>query len=158
MDSYNRVGKIQAIPSSIVMVGSLRGPIALCEVQAYVYAAKNGIANVAADLGDANSRIGFAPRPSSSDRISNPCSGQTRWACLRWLSMAKRSNVACAAPMPDSVFFPELRLRINTIPRSRRFFLPHSSPGGEFEPSLPASVDTTRCLTTMVRCGLMTMH
>ena len=28
------------------------GPIALCEVQAYVYAAKNGIANVAADLGD----------------------------------------------------------------------------------------------------------
>ena len=28
------------------------GPIALCEVQAYVYAAKNGIATVAADLGD----------------------------------------------------------------------------------------------------------
>lgn len=28
------------------------GPIALCEVQAYVYAAKNGIAKVAADLGD----------------------------------------------------------------------------------------------------------
>jgi glycogen debranching enzyme len=28
------------------------GPIALCEVQAYVYAAKNGIANVAADLGN----------------------------------------------------------------------------------------------------------
>ena len=28
------------------------GPIALCEVQAYVYAAKNGIANVAEDLGD----------------------------------------------------------------------------------------------------------
>lgn len=29
-----------------------QGPIALCEVQAYVYAAKNGIADVAADLGD----------------------------------------------------------------------------------------------------------
>jgi glycogen debranching enzyme len=29
-----------------------RGPIALCEVQAYVYAAKNGIANVAEDLGN----------------------------------------------------------------------------------------------------------
>ncbi|HEY2469615.1 MAG TPA: amylo-alpha-1,6-glucosidase [Terracidiphilus sp.] len=28
------------------------GPIALCEVQAYVYAAKNGIANIAAELGD----------------------------------------------------------------------------------------------------------
>jgi glycogen debranching enzyme len=28
-----------------------KGPIALCEVQAYVYAAKNGIATVAADLG-----------------------------------------------------------------------------------------------------------
>ena len=28
------------------------GPIALCEVQGYVYAAKTGIANVAADLGD----------------------------------------------------------------------------------------------------------
>jgi glycogen debranching enzyme len=30
------------------------GPIALCEVQAYVYAAKKDIANVAADLGDSN--------------------------------------------------------------------------------------------------------
>ena len=76
-----RAGKTATIPSSMPMAGWPPAPIALCEVQAYVYAAKQGAAVMARMLGeharaDAAGRCRRARCASASRRHS----GARNWA------------------------------------------------------------------------------
>ena len=78
------------------------GPIALCEVQAYVYAAKRGASRQMARIaGRASGGVRCLPTPRKSCASnSKPNSGSRRWASMpsRW--MATRSPAGCEPPMP----------------------------------------------------------
>ena len=79
------------------------GPIALCEVQGYVYAAKHSIARVAAALGHDE----LALESRGTDRaicagISRRRSGARTSAPMRWRSTGRSGPAACAPPMPGT--------------------------------------------------------
>ena len=77
------------------------GPIALCEVQAYVYAAKQGAALLAAALGEQPAPPSWRDRGGKTARQpSKPNSGARNWAPMpsRWT--APSGPAGCAAPMP----------------------------------------------------------
>ena len=82
------------------------GPIALCEVQAYVYAAKEGAALMARMLGD-HARADLLGE--AADELRQPFratnSGARSWAFMPWRWMAKKSPAGCAPPMPGRCCF-----------------------------------------------------
>ncbi|MGT2482055.1 amylo-alpha-1,6-glucosidase [Methylobacterium oryzae CBMB20] len=70
-----------------------KGPIALCEVQGYVYAAKNGMAKLAALLG--HDPDGRAPHPGGGEPCASGStrrSGTRRSEPTRWRSTARSSS------------------------------------------------------------------
>ena len=77
------------------------GPIALAEVQGYVYAAKRMAARCARRLGrDEQARKLDAEASRLADAFRERPSGARTSAPMRWRSTATRSPAACAPPMP----------------------------------------------------------
>jgi glycogen debranching enzyme len=124
------------------------GPIALCEVQAYVYAAKRGIGAVAAALG-------YHEQGKELEREAEAL--RTRFHEAFWCeemslyalaSIKKSANAKCAALMQANVSFLELPAP-NTPTELQRGSCPvHSSPGGESAQSLVQKSVTIRCPIT----------
>ena len=78
-----------------------QGPIALCEVQGYVYAAKRLAARAACRLGKrARGRRARRAGRRSSPSASRRRSGARTSAPTRWRSTARSGPAACAPPMP----------------------------------------------------------
>ena len=85
------------------------GPIALAEVQAYVYAAKCLASRCARRLAASKTPIGWTRRQPSSRDASRRHSGARKLRPMRLRSMAGSGPVACAPRMPDSFCSPALR-------------------------------------------------
>ena len=79
------------------------GPIALSEVQGYVYAAKHHAAELADALGHAARGGACSAKPSSCTRRSNGRSGVKTLEPTRWRSTAGSSRVAWCRPTPGNV-------------------------------------------------------
>ena len=95
--------------------GSLAaGPIALCEVQAYVYAAKRGIGAVAAALGYDEQRKGWNARRKHYGADSTRRSGVRKFACTLWPSIKINVIAKSAALMQVNVSFLELPVTEHT--------------------------------------------
>ena len=97
------------------------GPIALCEVQGYVYAAKRGAAHLALVLGDQADRRHSNPRPRHFASDSMKLSGAMRFLLMPWRSMEKRDSAEFGPPIPDIVCIPESPALIMPIPWPIRF-------------------------------------
>ena len=133
-------------------------PIALCEVQGYVYAAKQAGARLAAVLG--RNALGEASRRtggSAAGAASTTRSGARKSAPMRWRSTATSGRAACerqrrsravhrASPPPDRAE----RVAATADRASRR------SRAGASAPSQPARRATIRCPTTTARSGRTT--
>ena len=89
-----------------------QGPIALAEVQGYVFAAKQIAARCARRLGHAElaNKLERAMRRSSRSG-SRPPSGARRSRPTRWRSTAQSSHARCAPRMPDRSCSPGSRAR-----------------------------------------------
>ena len=77
------------------------GPIALCELQAYVYAARLGAANLADALGHDGRASELLPRPSRSASASRRPSGSRSWAPTASRSTATSGSAASGPRTPD---------------------------------------------------------
>ena len=87
-----------------------KAPIALAEVQGYVYAAKQAARALRAPLGHAARRAPARSRCASAlPGASRPPSGARNSAPMRWRSTAPSSRAACAPPMPASCCSPASR-------------------------------------------------
>ena len=76
------------------------GPIALCEVQAYVFAAKQAAARLAARVQSTRpQRPGLPRKPTTFGRGSRRHSGVRNWAPMPWHSMAPSDHAACGHQM-----------------------------------------------------------
>ena len=82
-------------------------PIALCEVQGYVYAAKLAASRLARMLGDANRCCELEVQAETFAPSSKINSGATIWALTPWPSMARSAPAASAPPMPGIASTPE---------------------------------------------------
>ena len=74
-----------------------QGPIALCEVQGYVYAAKKGAAELARALEDLKLAEVLESQAASRRRASTKFSGVTTWESMLWPWTAT-SSLAGSAP------------------------------------------------------------
>ena len=105
--SCSRVGRIQTTPSSTAMAASRQGPIALCEVQAYVYRCEERHRDCRGRSRPQRPRR-ETPHPGHPTFVPNssPSSGPTNSACSPWPSTEKRGNAVSAVPMPAKSSFP----------------------------------------------------
>ena len=132
------------------------GPIALCEVQSYVYAARQGMAALAREMGD----------HALSDRLLTQAAQlRERFQAQFWSE--ELSNVRAGAGRgKEAVPGPRLQRRTlplralhrtrNFIPSARRCFRTSSIQDGAFARLPPQRRVSIRCRTTMDRCGLTT--
>ena len=134
--------------------GSLaEAPIALCEVQAYVYDARRRAAALADALGDGARATALRDRRSGCGGRSRIASGATISEPTRSRSTDTRNPARCGARTPATACSAASRRR------SARGASPSSSSGrrcfraGASAPSRRRSRDTTRCRITTVRCG-----
>ena len=99
--SSTRAGRTRTTRSSTPTAGWPRAPIALCEVQGYVYAAKRG---AAADwrraLGDATARAELAGQAERLRARFEAASGATTSAPMPWRSTATSGPAGCGHPTP----------------------------------------------------------
>ena len=131
-------------------------PIALCEVQGYVYQAKSAGAELARHLGEPAMAERLENEARTSASASTGSSGAKTSARMPLRSMAASNAAACLLRMPG------IRFGAASQPPS----MPGaSSPGcsaksrsadGASEPFHSGSRATTRCRTTTVRYGPMT--
>ena len=83
------------------------GPIALCEVQGYVFAAKCAVAGIAeTPRPQRGLRRSCGMKPRAYAFNSSKGSGARRSAPTRWRSTARSGHAACAPPMPATPFSP----------------------------------------------------
>ena len=88
------------------------GPIALCEVQGYVFAAKRGAAHLASMLGDQGGPLRWNRKPQPCGNNLTQLSGATKSLPTPWRWTDKRGNAGFEHPIPAIVSIPELPLPI----------------------------------------------
>jgi glycogen debranching enzyme len=78
-------------------------PIAMCEVQGYVYDAKLQAALLARLMGDEDLSSRLNKEAAVLKKNFHEAFGMTKWECIQWLSMEVRNHAGCVHPMQDSV-------------------------------------------------------
>ena len=154
-----RAGRTRTTPCSTPTAMLAEGPIALCEVQAYVYAAWQAAArDRAAPSGDAAPGRGpRRARPGRSRPASRSASGARSWAATCWRSTAqapcrvRSSNAGHAALDRDRATDAHARRVAETLMRDESF-----SGWGIRTLATPTRCATTRCRITTARSGRTT--
>ncbi len=134
------------------------GPIALCEVQGYVYAARRAAARLARLLGhDAPGRRAASARPRRCGSASSGRSGARSSAPTPWPWTAPSGPAACGPPTPASASSPASPAPSGPggwpstlLSRDVLLRLGRAHPGSRPRPA------TTRCRTTTARSGRTT--
>jgi glycogen debranching enzyme len=127
-----------------------KGPIALCEVQSYVYAAKSRIAGVAADLGLAEKSEALRREAAEIEKRFH----QAFWSEeISMFATATSGSAGCAVPTPGTVFSPVSLPRRNAAVPSIRCSRRASTPAGAFAPLPARRSGTTPCRTTTGASG-----
>jgi glycogen debranching enzyme len=135
-----------------------KGPVALCEVQSYVYAAKHGIAAVAEDLGRSDLAATLRSQADELRRRFSEASGRMKLECSRSLSMVKNVPVVCVVPMQAIASFRVLHSGNRRCAPWNRSCLMNFPQDGVFELSHRTRNVTIRCPITTDPSGLMTMR
>ena len=134
------------------------GPIALAEVQGYVFDAKRRMAGLAAVRGDDGARRrGSMPRPRRSGAASRTRSGSRTSATTRWPSTARSARSTRSARTPASACGPGSSSPARARDVAERLIEPDDvlAAGGS-GPTPRASPATTRSATTRARSGRTT--
>jgi glycogen debranching enzyme len=109
------------------------GPIALCEVQGYVYAAKRAGSTVALALGKRTLAEELKNEAKALKDRFEQASGARIFPLMRWLSMDRSGPAGCAPRMPDIACSRESPVANTRAAWRKHFWATISSPVGEFE-------------------------
>jgi glycogen debranching enzyme len=133
------------------------GPIALCEVQAYVSPPSRAPRTSRALSAKRIAALASSARPRRCASASRTASGWTSSTAMHWRSTAASSRAGCCPPMPAMPCSPASPTRNGR--RGWRGCSPASvsSAAGASGPSRPARRATIRCPITTARSGRTTM-
>ena len=132
------------------------GPIALCEVQAYVYRAKRAAADLARVLGETDQADHLEGEAESLRVRFERLFGKMPSTPMPWPWMGKDARVGSARRTQATACMAALQARSVECAPHERCCARSFSVDGAFEPLRRRRPDITRCRTIMGRSGLMT--
>ena len=139
--------------------GSLaEGPVALCEVQGYVYAAKRAASRLARVLGHDDRTAALLCEAEQLRQRFIDVSGAKNCPPTLPPSMAESDLAACALPTPAIAYSRESPPTGTPSDLPIRYWTSRPFPGGECELCRPPKSATIPCRTITVPCGRTTMR